>query len=137
MLVDDHRLLYNVDALLRADRITQLASDAAFAHIVSRYFLRCFSYGEAVPDDVRRIADIKILAVRFIQAKHFQGTAGIAGIDGLHIGVSLENLIQLLTADIFDLPPQGNRDFVLGGRQGDIALLHRILHPTRRPHWPW
>ena len=70
MLVDDHRLVGNVDALLRADGIAQLATDAAFAYIVARCFLRRFADGEAVPGDVRRVADVKILAVRFVQAKH-------------------------------------------------------------------
>ena len=70
VLVNYHRLLCDVDALLRADRIAQLAADAAFAYIVTRRFQCCFADGEAVPDDVRRVADVKILAVRFLQAKH-------------------------------------------------------------------
>ena len=93
VLVNRHRLLCNVDALLRTDRIAQLAADAAFAHIVARCFLCRFADGEAVPGNVRWVADVKILAVRFVQAKHLSRTAGIAGIDGLHIGVFLENLI--------------------------------------------
>ena len=70
MLVNRHRLLCNVDALLRADRVAQLAADAAFAHIVARCFLCRFADGEAVPDDVCRVTDVKILAIRFIQAEH-------------------------------------------------------------------
>lgn len=70
MLVDDHRFCRDVDALLRADGIAQLAADTAFAHIVARCFLRCLSDGEAVPNDMCRVADVKILAVRFVQAEH-------------------------------------------------------------------
>ena len=70
MLVNDHRLLCNVDALLWTDRVAQLAADAAFAHIVTRCFLCRFADGKAVPHDVRRVADVKILAVRFVQAKY-------------------------------------------------------------------
>ena len=70
MLVNDHRFLCDVDTLLRADKVTQLAADAAFAHIVTLCFLCRFADGEAVPDDVRRVAYIKILAVSFVQTKY-------------------------------------------------------------------
>ena len=67
VLVDNYRILCDVDALLGTDGIAQLAADAAFPHIVAR----CFSSnGEAVPDDVCRVTDVKILAIRFIQAEH-------------------------------------------------------------------
>ena len=116
MLVDDYRFSCNVDTLLRTNGITQLAADAAFAHVVAHRFFRRFPDGEAVTDDVCRVADVKILAVRFVQAEHLQRRAGVAGIDGLHIGIFLKNFIQLLTADVFDFTSQGNRDFVSGGR---------------------
>ena len=70
MLVDDHRLFRNVNTLLRTDGIAQLAADAAFTHIVTLCFLYHFADGEAVPDDVRRVTDVKILAVRFLQAEY-------------------------------------------------------------------
>ena len=73
VLVDNYRLLCDVDTLLGTDGIAQLAADAAFPHIVALCFLcfLCFSSnGEAVPDDVCRVADVKILAIRFIQAEH-------------------------------------------------------------------
>lgn len=70
VLVDNYRPLCDVDALLGTDGIAQLAADPAFPHIVARRFLCFFSNGEAVPDDVFRIADVKILAIRFIQAEH-------------------------------------------------------------------
>ena len=70
VLVDNYRLLCDVDALLGTDGIAQLAADPAFPHIVARRFLCFFSNGEAVPDDVCRVANVKILTVRFIQAEH-------------------------------------------------------------------
>ena len=70
VLVDNYRLLCDVDALLGTDGIAQLAADAAFPHIVDRCFLCFSSNGEAVPDDVCRVTDVKILAIRFIQAEH-------------------------------------------------------------------
>ena len=48
------------------------------------------------------------------------------GINGLHISVLLKNLTQLLAADVFDFPAQGDRDFVLGGGQSDVPLLHEL-----------
>ena len=70
VLVVNYRLLCDVDTLLGTDGIAQLAADAAFAYIVTRCFLCFFSNGEAVPDDVCRVTDVKILAIRFIQAEH-------------------------------------------------------------------
>ena len=70
VLVDNYRLLCDVDTLLGTDGIAQLAADAAFPHIVARCFLCRFADGEAVPDDVCRVTDVKILAIRFIQAEH-------------------------------------------------------------------
>lgn len=48
------------------------------------------------------------------------------GINGLHIGIFLEDLIQLFAADVFDFPAQGDRDSVLGGGQSDVPLLHEL-----------
>ena len=73
-----------------------------------------------------RITDVKIFAIRFIQAEYLQCAAGITGINRLHIGIFLENLVQLFAADVFDLTPQGDRDFVFGGGQCNVALLHKL-----------
>ena len=70
VLLDDHRLLRNVNAFLRTDGVAQLAANTAFAHIVAWYILHSLANGEAVPDNMSRIADVKILAVRFIQAEY-------------------------------------------------------------------
>ena len=70
VLVDDNRFFRNVDALLRADGIAQLAADAAVTYIVAWCFLCLLADGEAVPNDVCWITDVKILAVRFVQAEH-------------------------------------------------------------------
>ena len=70
VLNDDHRLLGYVNALLRTDSVAKLAADAAFAHIVARCFTLCFANGKAVSDNVRRIADVKLLTIRFIQTEH-------------------------------------------------------------------
>ena len=70
VLVDNYRLLCDVDTLLGTDGIAQLAADAAFAHIVTHCFTLCFANGKAVSDNVRRIADVKKLTIRFIQAEH-------------------------------------------------------------------
>ena len=69
-LNDDHRLWSYVNALLRTDSVAKLAADAAFARIVARCFTLCFANGKAVSDNVRRIADVKKLTIRFIQTEH-------------------------------------------------------------------
>ena len=46
--------------------------------------------------------------------------------DDRGIGAFLKDLIQLFAADVFDLPPQGDRELVLGGRQSDVPLLHEL-----------
>lgn len=70
LLIDDNRLLRNIYALLWANRITQLAAYAASAYIVARCGLRLFTYGNTVTNYMRRIADVKIFALRFIKAEN-------------------------------------------------------------------
>ena len=95
MLVNDHRLLRDVDALLRAEGIAQLAANAAGPHkVAGQHGLRVADH-DAVTDHMGGVADVEIFALSFVQAKHLQCDAGIAGIDGLHIGVLHKNLVQL------------------------------------------
>ena len=124
--VDYDRFSRNVDALLRADGIAQLAADAAASHVISRRLPLALPDENAVARNMGRVTDVEELAIRLVQLKYLERTARVAGIDGLHIGILFENLVQLFTANVFDFTSQGNRYVVLGGRQSDIALLHEL-----------
>ncbi len=86
-LVDDRRVIRDVDALLRTHIAAHPAANTVFAHIIARRFSIRFSNSEAVPVDMRRITDVKILALCFVQAEYFQSAAGVSGINGLHIWI--------------------------------------------------
>ena len=55
----------------------------------------CFSDCEASADDVGRFADIEELPLRLVKLENFQGGASVTGINALHVGVFLEDLVQL------------------------------------------
>ena len=55
-----------------------------------------------------------------------QRIPGVAGVDGLHIGVFFKDLVQLFLADVSNLSPKGDRNLAFCGRQGDIALFHEL-----------
>lgn len=75
---------------------------------------------------MRKVADVEILALCLVQAEHLQSIPGVAGVDGLRIGVFFKDLVQLFLADVSNLSPKGDRNLAFCGRQGDIALLHEL-----------
>ena len=52
-------------------------------------------------------ADFRAAAA--VQAEHLQNIPGVAGADGLHIGVFFKDLLQLFLADVSNLSPKGDR----------------------------
>ena len=103
VLIDHYRLRTDVDAFLRADRVAQLTSDTALPNIITTSVHLRIPDQEPVPDYMRRLADVKIFALRLIDAEHLQFRPGIAGIDALHVRVLFEDFIQFTRADISDL----------------------------------
>ena len=63
VLVDHHRLLCNVDAFLRTDRKTRSTANTARANYKAGNRMFCVADHDAVAQNIRRVADVKIFTI--------------------------------------------------------------------------
>ena len=120
---------------MRASAQTPAAADAARTHEVSRLDGPCPTDREGIPSDVGRHADVEVLAHGLAEVEHRKRLPRAAGVDLLHVGIFLEDLVQPLSPDVLHLTPQRDGDIALDPRQRDEPLVHQLrvegLSPRR------
>ena len=137
-LLDHDGLCRNVNALLRALGIAQLATDAFVRYKVTCFLCLRPAKGKAGAFN-RLLRKVKPFSCPLVNFEYGEGTAGAhIGINLLHVGIFVEQIWQLFRPNLFRLTLHGHRHagqgiFTFHGGKSDVFIgfqpVIKILAP--------
>lgn len=112
LLLNNHRFSRNVDTLLRAFGIAELAADTGVCDKITFLHFPCAAKGKAGTLN-GLLGKVKPLSTAFIDDKDGQCASGCrVWVDLVHVGVLFKQPGQQITAKLPHLSPNGKRSTV-------------------------